>query len=442
MKRIIFQAVIAFAVSGLHLHVLHGQEKPQLRALVDASTGTSVEELIGIALSRNSSFLASKQGLPEAQGLAVQAGLRPNPGLDVSLTNGSVLGSAGERGFGFGYGHVFELGGKRNRRLEVAVVGTELATLDIAERERSLRFEIRAKFAEALAAFRNFEISESLLQLNRRSLQIAQARYQQGEAPQLEPGLLKVEVSRIQSDLLLFENQVRRALADLKVLAGIDPTTELKIKGTLGGALVTVSEQDALQKAIKERPDLQAAIRAQSLGESELRLAQSEAVPNLTAFGRYAQSTSQFDQSGLAQNGGGLQQIRDVDNTLTVGLSLNLPVRNRNQGNIQAAVARQRAARLRRAYAEQSVVRDVRNAFTRYEASLQATKIFDQDVLQQAQSNVSILRAAYDAGELRLLDVINEQRRLIDTQKAYTDVLREAYLSLVDLERAVGSQLF
>ncbi len=228
----------------------------------------------------------------------------------------------------------------------------------------------------------------------------------------------------------------------MKVLAGIDPTTELKIKGSLGGALITVSEQDALQKALKERPDLQAAIREQSLGESELRLAQSEAVPNLTAFGRYAQSTSQFDQFGLAQNGGGLQRIRDVDNTLTVGLSLNLPVRNRNQGNIQAAVARQHAARLRRAYAEQSVARDVRNAFTRYEAALQATKIFDQDVLQQAQSNVSILRAAYDAGELRLLDVINEQRRLIDTQRAYTDVLREAYLSLVDLERAVGSQLF
>ncbi len=68
--------------------------------------------------------------------------------------------------------------------------------------------------------------------------------------------------------------------------------------------------------------------------------------------------------------------------------------------------------------------------------------MFDEGVLQQSRENVRILRAAYDLGEIRLIDVINEQRRLVDTQRAYTDLLREAFVAAVDLERATGAPIF
>jgi len=120
-------------------------------------------------------------------------------------------------------------------------------------------------------------------------------------------------------------------------------------------------------------------------------------------------------------------------------VSINLPLRNRNQGNIQAAVARRDASQARRQFVQQSVAREVRSAVARYQAAQRSLKIFDERVLGQAQDNVRIIRAAYNAGELRLFDVLNEQRRLIDTQRAYTEVLREYYLSLVELERALAA---
>jgi cobalt-zinc-cadmium efflux system outer membrane protein len=63
-------------------------------------------------------------------------------------------------------------------------------------------------------------------------------------------------------------------------------------------------------------------------------------------------------------------------------------------------------------------------------------------VVRPSEENVRVLRAAYDLGELRLLEVINEQRRLVETQRAYTEILRESYVALVELERSVGAPLF
>jgi outer membrane protein, heavy metal efflux system len=65
--------------------------------------------------------------------------------------------------------------------------------------------------------------------------------------------------------------------------------------------------------------------------------------------------------------------------------------------------------------------------------------VFDQGVVQQSQENLRIVRGAYELGELRLLDVINEQRRLLETQRAYTDLLRDTNIAIAELERAVGA---
>jgi cobalt-zinc-cadmium efflux system outer membrane protein len=138
---------------------------------------------------------------------------------------------------------------------------------------------------------------------------------------------------------------------------------------------------------------------------------------------------------------GATTPLRDADNILTGGISITLPFRNRNQGLIQAAIARTDAARLRRQFVEQVITQEVRSAYSRYEATRQALTVFDQSILNRSADNVRIIQAAFNAGELRLFDVINEQRRLTDTQRAYTDVLRQYYIAVVELERAVGAPL-
>ena len=407
---------------------------------LDQTRGTSVDQLVQMALGRNADLLATRQRIAEAQGLLRQSAFRTNPAIEASYGTGSPVGSAGEREFSIGYSHIFELGGKRARRIEVSELGLKLAELDVADRERQIRADVESQYAEALAAIRNFEITDRQLGLNRETFQITRARVQQGESPAVDQGLLQVEVGRLESDRTLVENQVVRDLLALKPLAGIALDQPLTLQGDLHERPVNITLSDALSKALASRPDLAAARLEESLRDAETRAARTEAVPNLVGTTRYTRTNSRFDQLGL-NDAGTPVPIRATDNVLSAGVSITLPLRNRNQGNIQAAAARAKSAQLHRQYLEQVVRQEVTAALSRFEAARRSVEIFDQSVLDRAQDNLRIIRAAYTAGELRVFDVLNEQRRLTDTQRAYTDVLREYFVSVVELERAIGAPL-
>jgi cobalt-zinc-cadmium efflux system outer membrane protein len=251
--------------------------------------------------------------------------------------------------------------------------------------------------------------------------------------------LLQVEVNRIDSDRLLFESQVERAVLELKLLAGMDQHGTLRIAEPLAPPSVAGNLERMPEQALAQRPDLQAARIEERLANAELSLARAQASPDLVATGRYTHVQSRFDQYGFTQPGGPLAPIRDRDNLLTVGISISLPVSNRNQGSIEASVARNRAALLRREALERSIHQEVLAAVNRYQAARRALDVFDQGVVQQSQENLRIVRGAYELGELRLLDVINEQRRLLEIQRAYTDLLSDANTAVAELERAVGA---
>ena len=107
------------------------------------------------------------------------------------MGTGRPLGSVGEREIELGYAHTFELGGKRARRIDVGRVGVEIAELIVADRERQLIAEVKARYAEVLAAERNLRVLNDLWELTDRSYRAAQHRVAEGEAAPVERALLQ-----------------------------------------------------------------------------------------------------------------------------------------------------------------------------------------------------------------------------------------------------------
>jgi cobalt-zinc-cadmium efflux system outer membrane protein len=96
---------------------------------------------------------------------------------------------------------------------------------------------------------------------------------------------------------------------------------------------------------------------------------------------------------------------------------------------------------LHREYLESAVPRDVEAAYARWTAARDTVAVFRQDVISQAEQNLVVMREAYTLGQLRLLDVLNERRRLIETRLAHIDAETELAQAAADLERAVGMDL-
>jgi cobalt-zinc-cadmium efflux system outer membrane protein len=419
--------------------ILHAQSISSADKYVDPG-GITVEELVQNALSKNAQLLAARKQISEAEGLLLQAGLSPNPLFNFGVTNGSLLNGPDEKAVSFGYTHIFELGGKRRRRTAVAEYDLQRARFQAADRERELRAEVREAFAEALAAAENLRSAEELFELNRKSFELAEERVKTGESAKLEQGLLEVELNRLKSDQIIFENQVARAILQLKSLAGIRPDAPLRLRGDLKPSVLNLSVDEATARGFNERPDLRAAQMELKSAEAEIASAKAAGIPDLEGSIGYSRQQSGFDQFGLDEAGNPVP-LRQTDRTLSFGVSIPLPFRNRNQGNVLAAASRKEMARLELQFKEEIVRKEVVDAFSHYQAALQAVQIYEQSVIGPAQDNLKITRQAYELGELRLVDVINEQQRFIDTQKAYVDAQKELYIAFSELERAIGGQL-
>ena len=140
-----------------------------------------------------------------------------------------------------------------------------------------------------------------------------------------------------------------------------------------------------------------------------------------------------FDEAGQ------LAPVQGIFHYLTFGVQVTLPVRNKNQGNIEAAQASLEAARNRRQFGEIVVRNEVAAAYARFARAQAALAVYRDGVRGQAVNNLEVIRQTYEFGQKSLLDFVSEQRRFIEVETGYTDALKEYLESLIEIKRAAGA---
>lgn len=394
----------------------------------------TIDELVGQALAENLELQAVRAEVEAARGRLFQARLRPNPMLDVGFQK-SVTGP--DNNATVGVTLPLDLNRRQAGRLGVAERELILKQAQVAERERMLRAEVRLKAGELLAARRNLRITEELLAANRQALGLVQGRVRRGAAPALDENLTAVEVNRLDSTREALEGQVEVLRLQLSPLLGLEPDTPLSVRGELNFAPVKLSREEGLRQALTTRPDLLAAQAEVEMAGAKVRKEEAEGRWDASVNVGYMRQDFGYDLSGLTTRGE-LRPITDVFHYVGGGVTVTLPVRNRNQGNIAAAQAEAQAGGRRLDAAALMVRQEVAAAFTQQEAAERALATYTSGVLEVARQNLTVVRKAYELGRHPLLDVIAEQRRYIEIEMGYTAVLKQAYDAAVALERALG----
>jgi cobalt-zinc-cadmium efflux system outer membrane protein len=406
-----------------------------VRLYFDPAQGASSADLVRRALTSNGELAAARMEIERARARLRQASLRPNPTLDFEQTTGRLTGSAGESETSVGLSVPLEAGGQRRRRIDRARVELEATEAEVADRERRLAAEVLGLYAEALSSLRELEITEGLTDLDTKTVAVVQARVNEGESAPIELNLLRVEVERLRSRRALTEGRLQATLLRLKVLAGVPPAEPLRLREELANSALrrlAGPVEAAVEAALRTRPDVRLARLTEEVAEAGLRLARAQGSPEVSAFTRYTVSRGSFDDTPVGV-------LRDNDRLLTFGVSVGLPVFNKNQGaKAEAAVAISQA-RARREYLEAVVRSEVASAYARYEAASKALLAYEQGVIQRSQDNVRVMRAAYELGHFSVTELLAEQRRLLDSQRDYTEALAEQYRALADLQAAVGA---
>jgi outer membrane protein, heavy metal efflux system len=404
-----------------------------ISSYIDPVQGSSSIDLVRRALQSNAQIAASRLEIDRARARLRQAGLRPNPSLDFEQQNG-VLNSPGERGTTIGFSMPLELAGQRGRRIDLARAELEASEADVADRERRLASEVRLAYIETLAAVREMEVTQNLYALDVETARVVEARVEEGDASPLELNLLRAEVDRLQARRALIEGRLQSSAARLKQLVGIAPDEQLQLSEALMAPLLTnppASLDAAVDLALRTRPDLRFARLSENVALAGYRLVKAQAAPQVTAFVQYSDVLGTFDTTPI----GGLN---DRDRLLGFGVSVTLPIFNRNQGAKSEAQLAITQAQRRREFTESVVRAEVTAAYRRYEAAQASVQTYERGVIARSEQNVQTMRAAFQIGAFRVTELLAEQRRLVDMQREMTEALAERYRALAELRAALA----
>lgn len=432
------QETMGIVFSGKPLESVQLPQAPtSYPQFIDPVNGSSADDLVRYALAHNGELAAARQMIAEARGRLRQAGLRPNPMVETSESHAVATSDNMTM---IGAELPLELGGRRKARVIVAQRELELRDAEVADFERKLAAEVRIKYADTIATARNLKFTEDLLTLTRDSHHLVQARVERGKSAPLEQNVVFVELNRVDAMRINFESKTVVAILELKKTIGMLPTETLRLRGEFDTSRQPTTQSDAIRNALGTRPDLVAARAAENLAQAQIEQARVEGKVDASIFANYQRQNMGFGVRGF-NDAGALAPVQGIFHYATFGVRLSLPVRNQNQGNIEAAIAAAEAARNRREFNEIVVRNEVASAYARFERAQAALAIYRDNVRNQAQLNLDVVQQTYTLGQKTLIDYINEQRRYIDVETGYTDALKEYFNSLFEIERAAGSPL-
>ncbi len=394
----------------------------------------TIDELVRRALADNLELNAARAEVDAAVGRLRQAGLRPNPELDL----GGQKALSPDNNLTATVRLPLDLNDRKGGRVAVAEQDLQMKRAQVADRERRLRGDVRMKAGEVLAAQRNLRVTEELLQVNREALRVVQTRVREGAAPSLDENLSLVELNRLDASNQVLASRVEISALQLKLLVGMAPDASLSLGGELTTPAPAVDRAEALRRPLDRRPDLEAARAEVAMARAMIRKEQAEGRWDASINLGYMRQDFGFALNGLT-NSGQTKPIQDVFHYFGGGVTIMLPVRNRNQGNIAAAEAATRAAERRLEFAVLTARQEVEAAFAQYEATRRSLDIYERGVREVARRNLAVVRQSYELGRISLLDVIAEQRRFIEVETGYTDALKQVYDATVEVERTVGS---
>ena len=381
---------------------------------VGAQTLT-LDAALQTAFANNPDLAAAQWEIDIASGGRQQAGLIPNPvaSWDAEDTRRDTRTTT------LKLSQTLELGGKRGARIELATRGQDVAALTLEQRRNGLRAEVIDSYYGALRAQERLDLAQRSLALAERGLVIANGRVNAGKSSPVEATRAQVQLSEIRLELNRAQMGVSDAYRRLAASTG-SAAPDFAAVATPSSGPATLPPAAQLLARLEQTAELRLAELQILKNEASVGLEKAQRIPDLdVSIG------SQYDAS-----------VRERVNL--VGVSMPIPLFNRNQGNVLAATRRADQARDLRNAAELRLRTETRQALDLWQTANTEVRAFNQQILPAAQSAVDSATRGFEMGKFNFLDVLDAQRTLIAARTQYLTATAQATDAWVRIERIYG----
>jgi len=410
------------------------QPAPSFDASKPDQPKATVQEVTGV-LSLDKVLAQTLLGSPELAALSwdtrigeartLQAGLLPNPDLSYSMSD--FGGSGMYSGFGIAsssvqLGQLVELGGKRTKRTHLAAVEKELVGWDAESKKLDVLADANRNFLDVLTGQEKVRLVEELVRLAERARETVLERVQAGKISPLEGTKAGVALSETRIQLDRTKNELIAARSRLAASMGLESVTFQQVSGKLE-TLAPIPSSEALNAYLDRNPDIARWVKEKEQRDAALAVEKAKQIPDLTVSG-------------------GMQFYNDTnDSALMVGVSIPLPLFDRNQGGIAEAEHRRAKVREESRSSRAKASSTLSDAYQMLASSYAESKSLQDDIVPAAQKVFEDTREGFREGKFDFLELLDAQRTLFMAKESYITSLSNYHKAVVDVERLIATPL-
>lgn len=462
----------------------HAADEGDAQASVEPSDTITLADCMALVLERSPSLAVFSYDVRAAEARQLQASLRPNPEISIEIENIQLDGGARTRetsrtaGLGMSEGGItpsfgwdravtesssgafsesevtlsisqaIELGRKRQRRIELASTEREMVSWDYEIARADIFEQTATAFVEVLAAQERVALRGELVALAEQVLETVSARVRAGRVSPLEE---QKAATALASARLVSERSNRdldSARTQLASLWGESKPSFEKVEGNLEKADPAPELEEALQ-LVKNNPDVARWKAELERRDAVVTLERANAKPDISVTaGIRAQGTPDSKGRGLSLGPEGIarsitrsESEDDWRALFVVGLSIPLPLFDRNQGRIQEAEHLAAKAVVERHATRVTVEAALTCAYNELSNAQSSIKTLESTMLPAASDTFHSFDEAYRQGKSGFLDVLDAQRTLFEAKEQYIEVLADYHRSVAKIERLTGKTL-
>jgi len=409
----IFVALIAIGISG----ILWAEETKE--------NALSLEQCVALALRENPLFLSSLEQYKACLARIHQAKALPQPSLDFDSDLQPNIFNFKDSGESyFGISQTVEFPGKRQVRGKIASRESDEILSEIDLLKLDITFQVKQAFYGLLLAQEKIKYAQQDLELSQDFLEKAELKHAAGDVAKAEVLRARVEASKAANALRVAQNEKRLAAAMLNFLLGRKKYEPIEIRGEIKRPFVTLDIEELRQRAFSFRPEIKRinfALEREALKKKQGYLSY---LPN-------------FDI--------GISQHRLVGKQKTWDFTVSLPIPiffwQPKKGEIAEAEANIESFKREADHLKNAISLEVEEAFTNASTASNQIKLFEEEILAQAEEVYNMFLFSFQEGEIGGIELIEARRTLLEARKAYADALYNYNLTIAALEKSVGQTL-
>ena len=411
------------------LGVLWSLASTNLRAETPVLT---LDQLITSATTDNKDLQAARFTEQQARARLMQAGLRPNPRVDIRTGNDLLFGNNGEYAAGLGISQPFPLAHRLARQQDVARIDIDRVTAEIHDAERRLAGDVSAAYYRIVVLSQQASARDRLIDIDRHLVDVSRSRFLAAEVSEIDVNTAQLELLRLQQERAVLLSEQLSQRSRLNQLLGRPSSQPIPLGDTVPTLEEPPSLSDLRQTALERRPDLRGAQLTADRAQADQALARAQRWED-------ANVSLSVDQSQLVIDGAPRQS---ASRALGLSVSIPWPLFNKNQGRIAETRAGQSQADAQLEALKLSIGNEVAADYAEAGRLRQIVDDFTHNLLPVSERNAQLAQKGYSEGLIPIVEVVQAQRQQGDITAAYLGILDQYWQAWSRLQVAAATYVY